>query len=365
MRVLFYHTAAEWSGSARIFDAAARGLAARRWEVTFACPGGSVVEGRVARGGYDVVPLSPGGGWLTESWRLREILLQRFIEVSFVHTDREHLIAALALRLAERGAVVRRLRPGERVSPGVGGRTAARLAATGILVATLADRDAAPRLPTRSLETVVAEVGIDARHHDEVRAITASALGAPPSARLLACVYAPSAKTRAATVLRTLALLKPRHPELRLAMLGAGSDHEDLRMHAAALGITSVVSHLGVRDDQLAVLRAAELGWVVADHDDAAYGYLDLMALRVPVLAPRSALGEYYVPDGIAGVLLPPDDAPATAARVAAILAHDEQRLAMGNAGHLRALREFPETAMVDGFEQAAFTARDRVRWRR
>ena len=365
MRVLFYHTATEWTGSARVFDAAARGLVARRWEVTFACLGGSPVEARASRGGYDVVPVWLGRGWIPESWRLREVLLERFIEVIFVHTEREQRVAALALRLAERGAVVRRLRAGERVTFRMGARLAARMAATGVVLSSAIDREAAPRLPPRSLEPVVAQLGVDARRHDETRAITASALGAPPSTRLLACVYDPSGKPRAATVLRTLALLKPRHPELRLAIVGAGADHEDLRMHAAALGITSVVSHLGVREDHLSVLRAAELGWVVAEHDEAAFGYLDLMALRVPVLAPRTPLAQHYVADGIAGSLLAAEDAPATAARVASILAHDEQRLAMGNAGHLRALREFPESEMIDGFERAASAARDRVRWRR
>ncbi|CAA9338604.1 MAG: hypothetical protein AVDCRST_MAG40-2288, partial [uncultured Gemmatimonadaceae bacterium] len=37
MRALFYHNSAEWTGSARIFAAAARTLAARGHQVTYAC----------------------------------------------------------------------------------------------------------------------------------------------------------------------------------------------------------------------------------------------------------------------------------------------------------------------------------------
>ena len=136
-------------------------------------------------------------------------------------------------------------------------------------------------------------------------------------------------------------------------------------MHAAALGITRIVSHLGDRDDHLGVLKAADIGWVVADGDDAAYACLDFMALRIPVLAERGTLPQHYLADGIAGVLLPPGDAPATAALVAAFLAHEGQRTAMGGAGRVRVARDFALSEMVDGFERAALAARDRTRWLR
>jgi glycosyltransferase involved in cell wall biosynthesis len=152
---------------------------------------------------------------------------------------------------------------------------------------------------------------------------------------------------------------------VRLAILGPDSDDQHLRMHAAALGITNIVSFLGARDDRLAVLRAADLGWVVTEGDDAAFGFLDLMALRVPVVAAREPLAHHYVADGIAGVLLPPDDASGSAAVLASLLAHEEQRRAIGNAGRLRVARQFPLDGMIDGFERAAQAARDRTRWLR
>ena len=160
-----------------------------------------------------------------------------------------------------------------------------------------------------------------------------------------------------------MSLLAPRHPELRLAVVGVGSDAEDLRMHAASLGIGGCVSFLGDRDDQLAILRAADIGWVVADYDDASYAYLDLMALRIPVLADRTALAQHYVADGITGQLLPSGDAPATASALATLLGHEERRLAMGNAGRVRVAREFSVLAMVAAFESAITAARDRSRW--
>jgi hypothetical protein len=45
------------------------------------------------------------------------------------------------------------------------------------------------------------------------------------------------------------------------------------------------------------------------------------------------------------------------------VLAHDEGREAMGQAGRVRAARDFNESTMVDALERAITFARDRTRW--
>jgi len=197
-----------------------------------------------------------------------------------------------------------------------------------------------------------------------VQPLTLAAIGANDGDQLIACVYDSTARRRIAALLRAVALLAPRHPGLRLAIVGPGAEDDDLRMHAAALGITEIVAYVGQRLDQQAVLSAAELAWVAAGGDNAAFGYLDLMALRVPVLAERDALSSRYVADGICGVLLAQPDPGTMAARIAVLLAHGERRSAMGNAGRARVTRDFSEQDMVDGFERATEIARDRSRWR-
>jgi len=87
------------------------------------------------------------------------------------------------------------------------------------------------------------------------------------------------------------------------------------------------------------------------------------MAMRIPVIAERSPLTQHYVAAGITGVLLSPGDAAHTASAVAAFLAHEDRRTAMGNAGRTRVQRDFPETAMIDGFEKAGVAATDRSSW--
>lgn len=361
MRVLFYYGSSEWSGSARAF--ASVGAAIHdRYQVTYVCAKDSVVELRLARAPFEVVPLETDDSGFVQSFRLRQVLEKNFIEVVLVHGDFAHTLAAGALRLAGRGAVLRRVRAGDRLELTSRGKLATRMAATGFIFSDSVERQRA-RLPKKIFEPVVADLGVPVERYDEIRPAPRNSLVSAGAGRLIVCLMDGESGPRTPTVLRTMSLLAPRHPELRLAFIGVGSQSEDLRMHAASLGIGGCVSFLGDRSDHLAILRAADIGWVVADHDDAAYACLDLMALRVPVLADRTMLAQHYVADGITGQLLPPGDAPATAAAVATLLGHEERRLAMGNAARVRVAREFPEKAMVAAFETAITAARDRSRW--
>ena len=367
MRVLFYYSPAEWSGSARAFAAAAVAMAGRGYQCTFVCRADSAVEERLTPGserlsGVELTPVPLGGPWMHESLRLRQVLLEHYVEVVFVHSEREQIAASLAIRLAERAALVRRVPAGTKLVRGPESKLGERLAATGYLFTT-EPQNSNGAAAAGAFEPVAADVGVSVESIEQVRPLSLDAIGTGGD-QLIACVYDSTARRRMAALLRAVALLAPRHPGLRLAIVGPGSTDEDLRMHAAALGITDIVSHLGQRPDQQSVLSAADIAWVAAGGDNAAFGYLDLMALRIPVLAERDTLSQRYVADGICGVLLPQPDPATMAARLAVLLAHSERRTAMGNAGRARVTRDFSETGMIEGFERATEIARDRSRWR-
>ena len=363
MRILFYSQRPEWNGRARALAAAARGMSERGHNVTVVCPPESALEQHLEFGAYEVVSLSTLLPWPVAAMRLRRLLHDRFIQVVIVSGDREQLIAALATRLAERAAVLRRVAIGEKIRLTPSARLAFKLAPTGLLFGADEDKRNAPPASLMRFPPAVVALGVNAQAYDAIRPASRASIGAPGGTRLLVCVYDRTGRARAATVLRVIALLAPRHPELRLALVGAGSDDEDLRMHAAALRITGAVSFLGERDDYLSVLSVADLGWVVADGDNAVFALLDLLASRVPVLAERGTIAELYVPDGIAGILLPRGEAPGIAAAVALLLGHDDRRAAMGGAGRARVSRDYSEAKMVDAFEAAATVASDRARW--
>jgi len=316
---------------------------------------------------FEIIPFDTGGWFYSAARRLKKIFRRWDADVIFVTTDREHLIAATACWMTRDGSVVRWTPSGEKLEMGPRGRWATRLAATSFLFATETDRRAA-NIPKRALESSVAELGVDVDSYP--------ANGAKPAAepnaignekqeeprKYIVCVYGPSARGRAATAIRTISMLSPRHPNLRLIIVGPGSDDEDLRMQAAALRVLHLVSFLGDRDDQINLMRDAHLGWVVADADTGAYGILDLMALGIPTVASEGGIAQRYIAHGISGALYPMDDSASTAATVAGMLTSEEQREAMGKAARVRVAREFPEAQMIESFDRAANAARTRGR---
>jgi glycosyltransferase involved in cell wall biosynthesis len=206
---------------------------------------------------------------------------------------------------------------------------------------------------------MLAPLAVNLSDHDRIQAAK-SLLGAPANAVLMACVHDGDDQRQVLNLLRTLAVLSSRHPELHLVIVGE-AQQEELRLKGAALGVNARVTYLGARDDELSILRAADVGWIAADGDAAAFAALDFMSFGTPVIAERSPLTEHYVADGIAGVLLPRPESAADMARVVAavtaFLGKRDQRVAMGRAARARLEREFDFEEMIRGYEGAVSPA--------
>jgi glycosyltransferase involved in cell wall biosynthesis len=354
-RVLFLVSDLTWTGRARAFMLAARGLRAKGYDTIVACEEGGQIEARAKQADVPVLPMDVDASAAGDAWRLRKDLQARDVDVVFVHTDEEMLVATSAVRLGRRaGAVIRRVPPFEVVTHGAGARFATRLASTGLLFTTESDRDAAD-LGRHRVPASVAPLGVDHSETEAAKALARTALGAKTDSRIIVCVHDDSEKRRVLTALRTVSLLAPRHPELHLVVMGA-TRQDELRMHGAALGINAYVTYVDTTDE-LGVIRAADVGWVAAEGDAAALAALDFMACGTAILAERNPLTEHYIADGIAGSLLTPADPTTTAAIVAAFLAKNDQRVAMGRSGRARLLREFSFEAMIRGFEEVITAA--------
>ena len=380
MHVLFLHTARDWSGTARLFARAARGISERGAKVTLLVTPDSNVHLAVSPRRapnqprhtpipepFEIIPFSTEGGFLSAARRLKKIFRRWDADAIFVTTDREHLIAGTACWLTRGGSVVRWTPAGKKLEMGFSGRAAAWLTKTAYLFASETDRRASD-IPKSAIESGFAEIGVDITNYPANEA-TAPSPESPASEnpgeaplKFVVCVYDPTSRGRAATAIRTMSMLAPRHPNLRLMIVGPGSDDEDLRMQAAALRVLHLVSFLGERDDVVSLMQDAHLGWVVADADTGVYGVLDLMALGIPTVASEDGVAQRYIANGISGTLYPPDDSASTAAAVAGMLQSEESRVAMGKAARTRVAREFPESTTIEGFDRAANSARTRGR---
>lgn len=355
MRACFVVHGAEWTGATRAFADAATLLGARGYETCFTAPAGSEAERRLGAAGHDVIGMAEGGGWLRAGWRLRGVVARRLSEVVFVHDDREHLAAAAAVRLAGRGAVVRRTPAGERLVLGRNGRLAMRFAATGFVFAHADDmRGMTP--PRRALAAHVAPPGVP-----EVVMPTAVGVIAPEGARLVICTGA-GPRREALLALRALSLLAPRLATLRATLIASAGDADSLRLAAAALGVADrleVRAHTAPISDALA---RADLAWVIATADDAAFAMLDALAHGVPVLCERTPLSARFVEDGVSGVLRHRGDETEWASVISALLAQPARTDAMRVAAR-RAAARWPFAGGADGWLQVADAARDRMRW--
>jgi len=383
VHVLFLHSAREWSGTARLFARAARGVSERGAKVTLLVTPDSNVHLAVSPRRdpgqprhtpipepFEIVPFSTEGWFLSAARRLRRIFRRWDADTIFVATDREHLIAATACRLSGNGSVIRWTPAGKKLEMNFAGRCGARLARTSYLFASEKDRRIA-NVPKNAIESAVAEIGVDAASYPTngakasiVEGDSATEQKQAEPLKYIVCVYDPTSRSRAATAIRTMSMLSPRHPNLRLMIVGPGSDDEDLRMQAAALRVLHLVSFLGDRDDVVSLMRDAHLGWVVADADTGAYGILDLMALGIPTVASEEGIAQRYIANGISGALYPPDDSASTAATVAGMLVSEDARETMGKAARTRVAREFPESQMIQAFDRAANNARAQGRRR-
>ena len=381
VHVLFLHTAREWSGTARLFARAGRGISERGAKVTLLVTPDSNVHLAVSPRRdpgqarhtpipepFEIIPFATDGLFFSAARRLKRIFRRWDADAIFVTTDREHLIAATACWMSSNGSVVRWTPAGKKLEMGVSGRWANRLARTSYLFASEKDRRIAI-IPQNAIESSVAEIGVDVATYPADDGIPAAADAEGPgdqktaeALKYIVCVYDPTSRGRAATAIRTMSMLSPRHPNLRLMIVGPGSDDEDLRMQAAALRVLHLVSFLGERDDVVSLMQDAHLGWVVADADTGVYGILDLMALGIPTVASEDGVAQRYIANGISGTLYPPDDSASTAAAVAGMLNREDARETMGKAARTRVAREFPETQMIEGFDRAANNARTKGR---
>ncbi len=357
MKILFYHSRREWTGTSRVIASAAKGLSKKGHTVRIVAPPDSSAEAGFARAlkgteSVEILIYENRGSWFAGGRGLRKLFRRWESDFVVAHTPEEHFSAAAACWLGRRGTVLRRVPPGESVELGGWDNWPVKLAKTKLLFSSEADARTVS-LRNKKAQFEVAELGMDPSELAAEPETKEEAESGDQSFRYILCIRDPNSRGRAAMAIRTLARLAPRHDYLRLVIVGPGNDDEDLRMQAAALDVLGLVSLLGDRDDSLSLMQNADLGWVVAEGDTGAFGALDLMALGVPVLAQSNGVAARYIADGINGAVLPADDPAMTAARVVNLLGGEEQLQAMGQAGKSRVERDYPESELIDGFERA------------
>lgn len=137
------------------------------------------------------------------------------------------------------------------------------------------------------------------------------------------------ARKRNADVLRALAVLGPRHPTLRYAIIGEGPERVSLEGLAVRLGVAERVEFLGQLAPGEAIERARRCTLFVMPSTEEAFGvaYIEAMAGGVPAIGCRGEPGpEEIAAAGDGLVLVPPGDIERLTQRIDELLS-DPQRL--------------------------------------
>jgi len=153
-------------------------------------------------------------------------------------------------------------------------------------------------------------------------------------------------------LLRAVARLAPRHPRLRLVLLGDGPWRSHLEGLAADLGIADRVRFAGVVAEGVPEMLGAADVFVHASRNEA-YGIAiaEAMAAGVPVVATRVGGIPEVVRDGETGALVPPEDPEAFAAAMGAVLDDAGLRERFAREGRVAAERDHDIGRTARGYE--------------
>ncbi|HYW51004.1 MAG TPA: glycosyltransferase [Gemmatimonadaceae bacterium] len=309
-RVVFFHPSPEWDSLARVYLETGKALAARGVTVGIACPAGSPVAAACAV--FDQLPFDDRGSWFSDGLRLATQLRDYGCDATIVAGDDAQLVAAWAVRRSGRGAVLRRIGSGAVAPVTMRTRLAVRLAPTWFIHGTATEAQASEPV-NRLRGRIVADLAIDPLQFDRVVAAPT-----PIGTSTFAIVTNCEAQRATAAALRAIAAMRTRGHPINTLLVGTPHDVNEVRVHATALGFGDALAFVGEPEpvDRAAMLAAADMVWVVAEHDDGGLAVLDAMALGRPIIVTRGTMAERYVRDGDTGIIVERDDALATAAEI-------------------------------------------------
>lgn len=143
-----------------------------------------------------------------------------------------------------------------------------------------------------------------------------------------------------AALLQAMPAVRAAVPEARLRIVGGGPELPRLERQRRSLGLSESVTITGelpgaarIREEY----RAADIFCLPSLQEGFGIVFLEAMASGLPVVACRSAAVPEVVPDGEAGLLVPPGEPESLADALIRLLSDGPLRQKMGEAGRRRA----------------------------
>jgi glycosyltransferase involved in cell wall biosynthesis len=172
-------------------------------------------------------------------------------------------------------------------------------------------------------------------------------LGLAPDAPLVGIVARLVPIKRHELFLTAAAAVARQVTACRFLVVGDGERRHVLEHLARELGIADRVLFLGWRRDLERIYADLDVAVLTSANEGSPVSLIEAMASGVPVVGPRVGGVPDVIDDGTTGMIAPPGDADAVAARILRLLGDVELRRKMGAAARERALRSYGADRLV------------------
>ena len=140
--------------------------------------------------------------------------------------------------------------------------------------------------------------------------------------------------------------------QAHLLVVGIGPMDDAWRALAQELGVQGKVTFLGEAPDEdlIALYQAADLFVLPSTNRAETWGavQIEAMASGLPIICTELGTGTSYVNQhGVTGLVVPPNDAGTLAVAIQTLVANQELRHTLGQAGLRRASEQFSTAAML------------------
>ena len=144
-------------------------------------------------------------------------------------------------------------------------------------------------------------------------------------------------------LLEAMRRLQPKHPELRLTLIGDDPERAALEAQTQAFGIADRVTFTGYlgQSDVAQHLKTSDVLVLPSFAEGVPVVLMEAMAARIPVIASRVAGVQELVEDKVSGYTLPPGDVDALSDALDRLLSDPALCANMGQAGRAKVEAEF------------------------
>jgi len=202
--------------------------------------------------------------------------------------------------------------------------------------------------------------GVDERiYHPapECRTALRQELGWPENAVILGNIGTVSERKRQADLVEAFACLAPRHPDLRLLLIGSRRSHEaevarDLEERLAHPELQGRWAWLSDRHDVERLLAGCDIFCMPSRVEGFSVALVEALMTGLPVILSDIPSFRETVNDGNDGTIFPLGDVNALAERLEQLLADPLLRARLGAAGRHKALENFSRSAMMAGWQK-------------